>query len=94
MSTQARDAKSMDAFITLCPFCCARSSTYTLIRSAWPILCTTSYVCLSVRPPVRLSVRLYQLGTAHLARFTTKHYTLTTVMMIKTVGTCATSGRR
>jgi len=55
MSTQARDAKSMDAFITLCPFCCARSSTYTLIRSAWPILCTTSYVCQSVSLSVRLS---------------------------------------
>lgn len=50
MSTQARVATSMDAFITVCPFCCARSSTHTLIRSAWIILHTTSYVYLSVRP--------------------------------------------
>lgn len=87
MITLTRNATSMDAFIEICPFCCARSSTCTHIRSsAWLILHTTSYVC--------LSVRLYQSGTAHPATFHKQQYTLTTVMMIKSFGTCATSGRR
>lgn len=88
MSTQARVATSMDAFITVCPFCCARSSTHTLIRSAWIILHTTSYVYLSVR--LYLSLVWHRTSRT----FHNKQYTLTTVMKIKSFGTCATSGGR
>lgn len=54
MITQARDATSMDAFITVCPFCCARYSTCTIIRSAWLVLYTASYAYLPVCLPVCL----------------------------------------